>query len=92
VFEVYGAQPPAAGEMPRVRVSYSLRRADGTVVSGTEPQPVGAAPSGAIAVTIGVTLPADASGDHELVLTVHDDVARRTIEDRETLIITPRSG
>jgi VWFA-related protein len=92
VFDVYGARPPAPGEMPRVSVSYSLRRADGTVVAGTQPQPVRAVPNGTITVTIGVTLPETASGDHELVLTIRDDAASATIEDRENIIITPRSG
>lgn len=88
-FDVYGAQPDGASGVPRVSVAYSLRRADGTDIAGIQPQPLKASARGEVPVALAITLP-DASGEHDLVVTVRDDVANRTIEDREALVITPR--
>ena len=83
VFDVLGAVPDAAAGGPRVTLAYSLRRtADGAeVVAGPAEQLLPGA------VTIAMTVPADTSGDHELRLMVRDDVAKRTVEEVETLTI-----
>jgi VWFA-related protein len=86
-FEVFGAAKPA-GAGPQVTLSYALRRTDGAVVGGTQPQPLRPNPEGRLAVIVGVTLPQDAQGDHELVLTVRDDAAGRTLETVEPLTVT----
>jgi VWFA-related protein len=86
-FDVYGAAKDAGSGAPRVSVGYSVRRADGTQVAGGAPQPVKANSRGEISVIIGVTLPPDESGDHELALTIRDEVAMRTIDEREDIVI-----
>lgn len=87
-FDVYGASPDAARGGPRVSVGYSLRRADGTEVLGSAPQAIRPGPIGQVAVTIGLTIPPDAAGDHELLITVRDEVSTRTLEVTEPLVIT----
>jgi VWFA-related protein len=81
VFDVLGAVPDPAADGPRVTLTYSLRRA----ADGTE---VVAVPAGQLlpgTVTIALTVPADASGDHELRLVLRDDVAKRSVEEIEVL-------
>jgi hypothetical protein len=85
-FEIHGARLDPAGA-PRVTLQYSLQRADGAAVAGSSPQVLRPTAAGQLPVTIGVTLPAGASGAHELVLTLRDEVADLTIEDREALDI-----
>jgi hypothetical protein len=70
-----------------VTLQYSLQGQDGTAVAGGGPLPLRPNATGQLAVTIAVTLPAGASGPHELVLTLRDEIAKRTIEDRESLVI-----
>ena len=83
MFDVIGAARDDRADGPRVSLTYSLRRvADGAEVMAV---PAGQLPSGA--VTIALTLPADAVGDHELRLVLRDDVTRRTVEDVELLTI-----
>ena len=83
VFDVLGALPDPVAGGPRVTLAYSLRRtADGAeVVAGPAEQLLPGA------VTIALTVPADTSGDHELRLMVRDDVAKRMVEEVETLTI-----
>lgn len=88
-FEIHGAQPDAGGKAPRVTLEYHLRRQDGTRVAGGGPQPLQPNASGQFPVTIGLPVPPSASGEHNLVLTIRDDVAGRTIEAREALVIDP---
>ncbi|HKE84000.1 MAG TPA: VWA domain-containing protein [Vicinamibacterales bacterium] len=85
-FDVFGAAKDASGA-PRVSVGYSVRRPDGTQIAGGAPQPVKANSRGEISVVIGVTLPPGVSGDHELALTIRDDVAMRTVDEREDIVI-----
>jgi VWFA-related protein len=87
-FDVYGAAPDAARGGPRVSVGYSLRRNDGSEVLGSPPQPIRPGAVGQVAVTIGLTIPPDAAGDHELRVTVRDEVSTRTLEVTEPLTIT----
>jgi hypothetical protein len=86
-FDVLGVSRPAGAE-PRVSLSYALRRADGTPVATFQPQALRPNARGQFSVTLGVTLPQDAVGDHQLVLTVRDDVAGKSIEIVEPLTIT----
>lgn len=86
-FEVYGhAADPATGR-PRVSVGYSLQNAAGTKVAGAAPQVLTPGADGTVSVTISLTVPTGATGDHELVVTVRDDVAMRVYETREALLV-----
>jgi VWFA-related protein len=86
VFDVVGAARDDRADGPRVSLTYRLRRvADGAEVIAV---PAGQLPPGT--VTIALTLPADAVGDHELQLALRDDVTKRTVEDVELLTIENR--
>ena len=86
-FDVMGATASPAGA-PQVTLSYVLRRADGTQVGGGQPQALRPNARGQFSVTMGVTLPQGATGDHELVLRVSDAVSGRTVEVVEPLTVT----
>lgn len=86
-FEVYGAAPDAARGGPRVSLAYELRRADGTVVASAPERPLSAGTLGQVAPLILVTLPEDASGDHELLLKLRDEVSTRTLEVSEPFTV-----
>lgn len=87
-FEVFGAS--AAGtNPPAVSVAYQLKRRDGATVAAIPPQTLKPNAAGQFAVTIGITLPPNATGDHELVLSVRDEQATRVIEHVELLNIVP---
>jgi hypothetical protein len=88
-FDIIGARPGAAAGAPRVSLEYRLRRPDGTPIAGGGPQPLRPNAAGQVSAVIGITLPPDASGAHELVLTIRDETAGQTIEDREPLVIEP---
>jgi VWFA-related protein len=85
-FDVFGASQPPAGA--QVTLSYELRRADGTPVSAGQPQALRPNARGQFSVTMAVTLPQGAAGEHELVLKVRDDAAGKSLEVVEPLTVT----
>ena len=87
-FDILGASASGPGG-PQVSVAYTLRRADGTHVAASQPQTLRPSARGEFSVTIGVTLPPGASGDHELHISVRDETAVRVLEHVESLTITP---
>lgn len=87
-FDVYGAGND--GGNPRLTVGYSLRRADGTQVLASPPRLLAPGTLGQVSVVIALTLPDDASGEHDLYLTVRDEMTKRTLEGKEPLVIAPR--
>jgi VWFA-related protein len=87
-FEIVGASDRGAAG-PQVSVAYTLRRSDGRVVTAFQPQALRPNARGQFAVTIGVTLPRGASGDHELHISVRDEAAVRVLEHVEALTIAP---
>ena len=89
-FDVYGAALDPDRGVPRVSVGYSLRRADGAEVAAAAPRPLAPGPEGGVSATVGLTLPRDASGAHELRLVVRDEVGARTLEVTEPLVVEPR--
>jgi VWFA-related protein len=86
-FDIFGPARETATGAPRVSVGYRVRRADGTAVADVEPQPLRPGARGEVSAALVFTVPAGSSGEHELVVTVRDEVAGRTIEDREIFII-----
>ncbi len=86
-FDVFGASQPPSGAA-QVTLSYVLRRIDGTQVSAGQPQALRPNARGQFPVTLAVTLPQGATGDHELVIRIRDDVAGRTLEVMEPLTVT----
>jgi hypothetical protein len=86
-FEVYGAAPDAARGGPRLSLAYELRRADGTVVASAPERPLASASLGQVAPLFVLPLPADAAGDHELVLKLRDEVSTRGLEISEPFTV-----
>jgi VWFA-related protein len=83
-FSVYGATKEEGGSlMPRVRAGYEIRRADGFVFKRTEPTPINPTSVGALLRLNGIGLRGASPGEYELVLTVKDDLAGRSVEVRE---------
>ena len=81
-FDIYG---PKLSQ--KVSVGYSLRNAAGAEVSSSPLQSIGPGPDGGFSAAVGVALPENAAGDHELVITVRDDLTMATVEDREWLVV-----
>ena len=88
VFDILGATEKGTSG-PQVSVAYSLRRPDGTQLTASQPQALKPNARGQLAVAIGITLPPGASGEHELHLSVRDELAVRVIEYVEPIVITP---
>lgn len=77
-FDVYGA---AAGpdRLPAVTASHLLRAKDGTVLGRSEPTAISPTSLGAVARLMAIPLNVE-PGEYELVLSVRDTVADRTLE------------
>jgi VWFA-related protein len=84
-FDVYGAAHDATGA-PRLSSSYLVRRADGTVLVQRGAQPIEAS-GGQVSQMLALSLQGAAPGDYELVLTVADQVAGRTVEVSEPFTV-----
>ena len=93
-YEVYGATPDKKSGMPRVTAGYQIRRADGTVVTEVAPSLITPTSLGKLSRMVGTGLPGTAPGEYELVLSVKDEVAGKSLEVREpfTLVATQRAG
>jgi VWFA-related protein len=87
-FDIYGVTDTAPAG-PQVSAAYSLRRADGTEVASIPAQSLKPNARGQFSVMVGITLPAGASGEHELRLSVRDERSVRVIEHVERLTIAP---
>jgi hypothetical protein len=85
-FEIFGAvdKPPLG---PQVSVAYKLVAANGALVSSSAAQTLKVNARGQLAVTIGIALPSEASGEYELSLSVRDEQAVRVIEYAEPLLV-----
>jgi VWFA-related protein len=81
-FEVYGAGRDAGGAL-RLSSSYVIRREDGSTVTRSEPQALSAGPQGQPSQMLSLSLQGVPPGSYELLLTVRDDVAGRSIEVEE---------
>jgi VWFA-related protein len=77
-FDVYGASRDRDGQ-PRVAASHRLRKADGTVLGGSDPTIILPTSLGGVARLMQIPLNLD-PGDYELVLDVRDEVSRDSLE------------
>jgi VWFA-related protein len=91
-FAVYGAAKDTASHLPRVIAGYQIRRADGAVFKRADPTPIKPTSLGALLRLHGISLGAAAPGEYELVLTVRDQVAGRTVELVEPFVVRPPGG
>jgi VWFA-related protein len=87
-FEIYGAAPGDGQGGRRVTVAYRLRGPGGREVSASPPELVPAAPDGRLSKIIVLSLPPAAEGEHELELTVRDEVSSTTVEDSEPFVVS----
>ena len=88
-FDVYGAALDPVRDGPRVSVGYRLHRA-GTEIAASPPRPIAPGTLGRVSAAIALTLPPEAAGEYELLLTVRDEVSTRTLEISEPLVVEPR--
>jgi VWFA-related protein len=87
-FDVSGMAKDKDTRMPKVSSGHRLRRADGTVVSRSDPTPILPTSLGAITRMIGIPLDGLAPGEYELSLTVNDELAARSQEILEPFTLT----
>jgi VWFA-related protein len=83
-FSVYGAaREEKSTLMPQVRAGYEVRRADGALFKRSAPTLIGPTSVGALLRLSGISLKGAAPGAYELVLTVRDELAGKSVELRE---------
>jgi VWFA-related protein len=85
-FEVYGAGRDSTGA-PRLSSSYVVKRPDGSLLTRMEPRPMQASPQGQVSQMLSLSLADAPPGSYELVLTVRDDVAGRSVERSEPFTV-----
>jgi hypothetical protein len=91
-FDVHGAAKDAASGMPRVSSGHRLTRRDGTVISRGDPTPILPTSLGAVSRMIGIPLDGVTPGDYDLVLTVRDEIAAKSLELVEPFRVTSSSA
>jgi hypothetical protein len=94
-FDVYGATKDKATALPKVTAGYVIRRLDGPVQTFVSPTPIQPTSIGKVSRIVGAKLAGAEPGDYELVLTVRDELAGKTLEVREPFTVTvaaPSSG
>ncbi len=87
-FEIYGALPDAARGGPRVTVAHRLLGPDGGELAASPPRALAAGPLGQLSTLFVLNLDPGSEGRHELLLTVQDEVAARTLEVSEPFEVT----
>jgi VWFA-related protein len=85
-FEVYGAGRDATGA-PRLSSSYVVKRPDGSLLTRMEPRPMQASPRGQVSQMLSLSLADAPPGAYQLVLTVRDDLAGRSVEVSEPFTV-----
>jgi VWFA-related protein len=87
-FSAYGAaREEKSSLMPQVTAGYEIRRVDGSVFKRGTPSRINPTSVGALLRLNGISLTGAAPGDYELVLTVRDELAGKTIEVREPFTV-----
>ena len=64
-----------------------LRGPGGALLARAEATPLGLSPQGSVGRVFALDLPQAASGEHELALTVRDEVSGETVELIEPLLV-----
>ena len=86
-FEVWGAGAGASTGKPPVTAAHVLRGPGGAVLARAEATPLGISPQGSLGRVFALDLPRAAAGEHELALTVRDEVSGETVEVLEPLLV-----
>jgi hypothetical protein len=86
-YSVFGAQKAGSTPMARVTGAYKIVRPDGGVLKAAPPTPIQPTSLGAFMRFMGINLSEAPPGEYELVLTVRDEVAGKTIESRQAFFL-----
>jgi VWFA-related protein len=86
-FEVYGAAKDKTTGMPKVSAGYQIRRSDGEVERVVAPSTITPTSIGRVSRLVGTRLEGASPGEYELVLTVRDEVAGKSVEIREPFTV-----
>ena len=81
--DVYRAVKEESSGMPRVSMSYEVRRSDGTLLTRDAPTLIRPTSEGALSTMIGVSLEAATPGNYELVMRFKDEFSGSALELRE---------
>lgn len=87
--DVYRALKEEASGMPKVSMSYEVRRSDGTLLTRDAPSLITPTPQGALSRMIGFSLEAASPGAYELLLRVRDEFSGTRLESRESFQVIP---
>jgi VWFA-related protein len=92
-YSVFDAQKEGTPPQPRVTGAYKIVRPDGSVLKRAAPTPIQPTSLGAVMRFMGINLAEAPPGEYELVLSVRDEVAGKTIEDRQAFsLVAPAAG
>jgi VWFA-related protein len=86
-FEVYGAVKDKTTGLPKVTAGYQIRRSDGEVERVVAPSTITPTSIGRVSRLVGTRLEGASPGEYELVLTVRDEVAGKSVEIREPFTV-----
>jgi hypothetical protein len=86
-YEVVGMTNARAEATTRVAGGFTLRKADGQIVSHSSPTPIAVALGGRVVRLFALPLSGLAAGDYELVLDVVDEGTGRTLQSHEAFIL-----
>jgi VWFA-related protein len=86
-FDVYGAAKDPKTGMPRVSAGYVIRSREGTVVRSVPASVINPTSLGKLSRLMGTDLADTAPGEYELVLSLTDEIAGRTLEVREPFTV-----
>ncbi len=81
--DVYRAVKEESSGMPRVSMSYEVRRSDGTLLTRDAPSLIQPTPEGALSRMISFSLEAASPGEYELVMRFKDEFSGSRLESRE---------
>ena len=81
--DVFGARKDPRSGMPRVLQGYFVRREDGTVLTAAMPSEIRPTSLGGLSRVSGFSLKGATPGSYEIVMSVRDEIAGRSLEVHE---------
>jgi VWFA-related protein len=86
-FDVYGAAKDKTSSMPRVSAGYEIKAADGRVVASVPASVIQPTSLGRLSRIVGTPIEDVAPGEYELLLSIRDEIAGKTLEAREPFVV-----
>jgi VWFA-related protein len=90
--DVFGARKDARSGMPQVLQGYFVRREDGTILTAAMPSEIHPTSLGGLSRVSGFSLKGAPLGSYELVMSVRDELAGRSLELREPFKVVPAAA